>query len=446
MRRRPDVIREPRNVRVRLATMVLALLVADLPAVLAGCVETLEPEASSADSSAVVSDPAPNAPPVLYSGRAAPGVSFSDEQAVPGTEIAYVSLPPGGVPNGEIALISGPHGSSVTVAMIDGGFDPVPIVATAGDTVHIEIRLASGGSLSLHHTVPVRRRPRVVRTVPPRGKRDVALNATIVVVFSEPVNLATLSSSSVQLFRGQSAVAGTIRSLEGDLTSAVFEPSALLAANTQYRLVVTQAVTDLDGDALEGNVTVEFTTGTAVTASVSSVTITPDSANLSLDSQFWLRATARDRFGAVINGRPIAWSSDDPQVAAVSVTGLVTARADGVTRIRAAIDGQIGSSTIVVSGLRVTAATTGVDLPERLAAVIWRVQGSWPMGSRIYVTGIHVPANGSMTVGGLAPDVYHVELSAEELSANCNATGPTLHTVTMPSPVEVQFKVQCEAA
>jgi len=49
--------------------------------------------------------------------------------------------------------------------------------------------------------------PVIVRTNPPPKKRDVPLNAAIVIVFSEPVDGRTLNSSAVQLLRGTTPVA-----------------------------------------------------------------------------------------------------------------------------------------------------------------------------------------------------------------------------------------------
>jgi Bacterial Ig-like domain len=78
-------------------------------------------------------------------------------------------------------------------------------------------------------------------------------------VFSEPVDPTTLTATSLQLLRGTEPVAGQVE-FDADHLTAVLVPDAPLAAATGYQLVVTQAIRDRDGEALEGSVTVDFTT------------------------------------------------------------------------------------------------------------------------------------------------------------------------------------------
>jgi uncharacterized protein YjdB len=151
------------------------------------------------------------------------------------------------------------------------------------------------------------------------------LNATIMIVFSEPVDGGTLNASSVQLLRGSTSVAGTMSLLQGSGTAAAFIPTVPLDANTDHHLVVSQAVRDLDGEALEADVTVQFTTGTGQQTSVATVSVLPDSAELLIGSQFQFTETARDAQGNVLAGLPVTWTSGDSLVATVSTTGLVTA-------------------------------------------------------------------------------------------------------------------------
>jgi alpha-tubulin suppressor-like RCC1 family protein len=264
---------------------------------------------------------------------------------------AYVSLPPDSIPTGIAAVIQNRRTTRLTAtAVINGGFDPVPVTAVAGDTLDIAVQLSGGGDPQLLvQPVPLRHSPSLLRTDPSRGKRDVPLNTTIVMIFSEPVDAATLSASSVQLLHGASAVAGAVSLLEGSPTAVVFTPSAPLDANTDYRLVVTQAVRDLQGDALSDEVTVEFTTGTTTVQPATAVTVLPDTAAAAAGSQVQLTIAARDSAGAPVVGRPVAWSSDDAAVATVSCTGLVNAVATGVAHVLAEVDGRSGVGVIIVS-------------------------------------------------------------------------------------------------
>src|SRR5688572_16422009 len=166
----------------------------------------------------ILSDPA-SAEVAAAAQRAPRSVAFSFAAQVTGGEddVAYISLPSGSFPEGTLARIrSSSFTGSVLASMIEGGLDPVPISATAGDSVEIEI--LSSDLVTLNRTggkVPVTRRPKVVRTVPPRGKTDIAVNTVIVVIFSEPVDASSLSSSSIRLLRGGSPVAGTAELVQG---------------------------------------------------------------------------------------------------------------------------------------------------------------------------------------------------------------------------------------
>jgi len=216
--------------------------------------------------------------------------------------------------------------------MIDGGFDPVPVPASAGDTVDIAAEVAGAPDTSFSYAVPGRLKPVVVRTSPSSGKRDVPLNTAIVIVFSEPIDATTLTPSSVRLFHGSSPVAGSASLLLGSATGVVFEPSALLDANTDYRLVVTTAIHDLTGDALGASVTVEFTTGTGTVQPAIFVRVLPETAAVAIGTEVQLSAVARDTGGTPVIGRPVIWSSNDPVVGTVSTPGLVTALAEAEHR------------------------------------------------------------------------------------------------------------------
>jgi len=150
--------------------------------------------------------------------------------------------------------------------MGSGGFDPIPIVAAAGDLIAIDVERVGGAIVSYSVRVPAAARPLVVRTNPPPRKRDVPLNAAIVVVFSEPILAGT--ESNVTLLKNGVAVGGAA-TLSGDGLRVSFQPSQLLDAKADYVIAVSTGVTDQSGDALERPVTVDFTAGTtSVTGSV----------------------------------------------------------------------------------------------------------------------------------------------------------------------------------
>jgi alpha-tubulin suppressor-like RCC1 family protein len=94
----------------------------------------------------------------------------------------------------------------------------------------------------------------------------VPLNAIVVLVFSEPLDSATADRGSVQLWQGTTPIPGTVRFADTTHLRAEFHPDSLLAPQTDYQMVLTTAIRDLNGFALDSAVTVPFTTGTSAPA------------------------------------------------------------------------------------------------------------------------------------------------------------------------------------
>jgi alpha-tubulin suppressor-like RCC1 family protein/uncharacterized protein YjdB len=333
----------------------------------------------------ILSDPAPGEAPSLRMQRAPRGLALSFvPQTTPGeADVAYISLPSNSYSGAAIAHItSSSFDGTVTAPMIEGGLDPVPVSAAAGDSV--EIQILSNDGMTLARTgsrVPATRRPRVVRTVPPRGKTDVAVNAIIVVIFSEPIDATSLSSASIRLLRAGNPVPGTARLLEGVTAAVAFQPSQPLAGNAAYSLVVTQGVRDLDGDALEAEVEVGFTSSTEFAPPVTQLTVLPDVTALSVGSRLQLivRATGGDdttRVPIPIAGVPILWVSETPAVATVSTTGLVTAVAQGEARIRAQVlsDLNVSASARIISGSQTPVASVELSPASDTTPITGRIE------------------------------------------------------------------------
>ena len=108
--------------------------------------------------------------------------------------------------------------------------------------------------------------PTVTSVSPASGATLVAATATVNAVFSEPVNAATISGSTFQLFGpSNSLVAATVTYSSGSQT-ATLTPTAALAFSTTYTAVVTggsSGVKDVAGNAMTSNFTWSFTTAAA---------------------------------------------------------------------------------------------------------------------------------------------------------------------------------------
>ncbi|HKP29757.1 MAG TPA: Ig-like domain-containing protein [Gemmatimonadales bacterium] len=82
---------------------------------------------------------------------------------------------------------------------------------------------------------------------------------------------------------------------------------------------------------------------------VSQIEITPPDLSLVSGSSGQLEATARTSSGITVPNRSVSWSSDDPGIASVSTSGLVTAVAAGETQIVATVDGVHAGIAVTVT-------------------------------------------------------------------------------------------------
>ena len=381
---------------------------------------TATSEGAHGQALVTVGDPPPTPPTLVLSNAVLPpqgspallgalGSAYASSDEA-GDSVAFVSLIPGAAPSGVTATVQSPAaGQSLTALVSNGGFDPVPIGARVGDSIRVVVQDDQGAVvIEAWMVVAAARRPIVVRTEPPPRKRDVPLNAPIVVVFSEPVAAPTVTTSSVQVLQGAEPVSGTVRLIGGTGLVARFEPSASLAPNTDYRIVVTPDVSDLGGDPLDTSVDVAFTTGTTTVGPTASVTLVPTSTGgtgvcgsdggswysapdslgvtVSCDGritwQVQLAARVSDAQGNLIEGRPVVWSTTDAAVAAVSTDGFAQGSRRGRATIAATVDGH--SDTYVVTmgplgplmSVEPASATIGVGDALALSAVLRDALGS----------------------------------------------------------------------
>lgn len=190
---------------------------------------------------------------------AAAGVEHTAALALP---VAYVSFAPGTYPRGEQAVISNRRSAvRLTVTLISGGLDPVAIPAEAGDSLAFAVDTGGTVPLEFVQVVPRTVAVRVVRTEPPSGGRDVPLNIRVRVLFSEPVDPASVSGATLRLRQGTAPVPGQVAVSADGLTGSIL-PEAGLLPGTEYVLAVEDGILDTDGTPLKNPVTASFTTGT----------------------------------------------------------------------------------------------------------------------------------------------------------------------------------------
>ena len=92
---------------------------------------------------------------------------------------------------------------------------------------------------------------------------------------------------------------------------------------------------------------------------VASVLLVTSTATLLVGGTEQLTATTKDGDGDVLSGRAVAWSSSDPSVATVSVTGLVAAVSPGTVTITATSEGVSGTGDVAVIRLTFAEVSAG---------------------------------------------------------------------------------------
>jgi hypothetical protein len=99
--------------------------------------------------------------------------------------------------------------------------------------------------------------PMVISTDPTHLASNVPRNQVISATFSEPMNAATLNSSTMVLMNGANVVPGTVN-YAGN--TATFTPTALLLSSTTYTVTITTGATSMNGINMANNYVWTFTT------------------------------------------------------------------------------------------------------------------------------------------------------------------------------------------
>ena len=93
---------------------------------------------------------------------------------------------------------------------------------------------------------------------------------------------------------------------------------------------------------------------------VDAVAVSTAADSLVVGGKMQMSLTLRDRSGAEVSGRAVAWSSDNPAVAAVDSAGLVTARAMGTATITATSEGKSAGVALRVVAVPVQTVDMGL--------------------------------------------------------------------------------------
>jgi uncharacterized protein YjdB len=206
-----------------------------------------------------------------------------------------------------------------------------------------------------------------------------AVGSTVITATSEGKSAtATLTVTPVPVATVTVALGATSIAV-GGTTTATAVPRAANGATLSGRAVVwSSSNTGVATVSASGEVTAVATGTTVVTATsegqsgsatltvilppVATVTVA-GVASLAPGAVSGFTATLRDAAGAALSNRAITWTSSDPNVAAVSASGTVTAITPGTTTITASSEGKSGSAVLAV---RYNIATVTVSGSSRV--------------------------------------------------------------------------------
>ena len=158
--------------------------------------------------------------------------------------------------------------------------------------------------------------PTVTFTSPAAGATGVQVNAIISATFSEPMDSATISTSTFTI----SGVTGTVTYGDDGTNTAFFRPSANLANNTTYTATITTGVKDLAGNAMASTKTWTFTTVAADTTPPTVISTSPVSGGTGVAVSSVITAT----FSEAMDCSTITSSSFTIKLGGSSISGTVS--------------------------------------------------------------------------------------------------------------------------
>ncbi len=213
------------------------------------------PPPSGAAELAVVSEPVPFGP---GTSAGAASVGFAAGQTAD-VSFSFTAFRPGSFPEADAVEIRNRRtGERLSAPMIDGGLDPVGIPAEVGDELELTVMQGTTALFTISVFVPISLPPVIVRTDPPDGKTKVPLNASFVVVFSEPMHRDSLTLRHIRVLQNGVPVPGEVRVLDSGLR-VEFVPDEELRRSAEYTIALGTGLRDLSGDALEAEFTASFT-------------------------------------------------------------------------------------------------------------------------------------------------------------------------------------------
>lgn len=158
--------------------------------------------------------------------------------------------------------------------------------------------------------------PTVTFTDPGSGVSGIPVTAAISATFSEPMNAATISTSTFTVSGG---VTGTV-TYNASSNTATFTPSANLAGSTSYTVTITTGVKDLAGNAMGATKAWTFTTAAVDTTRPTVTSTDPTGGATGVPVNIALSAT----FSEAMNDTTVTATTFTLKAGTTSVAGTVS--------------------------------------------------------------------------------------------------------------------------
>lgn len=285
---------------------------------------------------------------------------------------------------------------------------------------------------------------------------DGVIGTTTVTVRQVPVATVTVSPPTAEVVSG-----GTVQ-----LSASVRDgngaelPGRLVGWSSSDDATAAVSSTGLVSGLKAGTVTItassEGRSGTATVtvtppapAPVATVTVTPSTATVTVGQTTTLQARTLDGNGTELTGRAISWSSDNPGVANVSQSGVVTGVAPGNATITATSEGKTGTAAITVNApapapvASVTVSPQTVNLTtggtQQISVTLRDAQGnelsgrtvSWQTGNPAVAT---VSQGGLITAAGPGNTTVTATSEGQTGTVTVNVAAPVVGSVTVNPP------------
>ena len=197
--------------------------------------------------------------------------------------------------------------------------------------------------------------PAITSTSPASGATGAAINAVVEVAFDRP--MMALTTSTFTLAQGATSIAGAVTN-RADGVSATLTPAANLAPNTSYTATITTGARSAAGAALAATYTWMFTTGTTTASG-------PQAVSLGTAATY-----------TILSKTAI---STVPMSVITGNIGVSTAAATFITGFDLTLDASqtYATSTQVVGGGRVYAASYAAPTPAQVTAAIGNLEGAY---------------------------------------------------------------------